>query len=508
MEQNNGISKRPADDDAASVEWLERFKREKRQRRSMRHCYAAVALDPKKRHAPARLAAGASHATMLLPEQNGSAAACPQDPAAAQFQANAEKGSYSGERSHRDLLLSGIFSVPPEVDGEPERPDPEQPELMVTCPETRSAPFALVVSSVYALALHVCFVASSWWLVHEYLVAQAPVQAAVTLLLAQLSSLPLFVVGVWRLVSRQPSSACVLLLMLHVLAAGLFNMIPLLQLAFRLVDSVVLYRTRGQQQQAALLKRQDVATFTNVMWVITLSCFPQAVFQSAQMFEAALQQHAYTERAPWIQAVNVAAAVLLAVFGCLKFNNRHRALTFSPPTVQSALTTAAEHAAWLPLLGARVLAFALLISKALEPVHVFAIFFALSLHFEFRRDRASSGVQQQQQPRSFLVNVVTNVARATVAMFFKLRNWESPLTAKPYVVFAIMLFVQSFGCIFLPFLQEYGTSMSMAAFRAYYAAPVFVTCIAVHYALLLLGSAGLAVWYKLEGAGASSYASI
>lgn len=225
MEQNNGVSKRPADDDAASVEWLEVFKREKRQRRSMRHCYAAVASDSKRRHAPARLAA-ASQATMPLTAHNGSAAAC-HEPTAAQFQANAEKGSYSGERSHRDLLLSGIFSVPPEADHEPERA--EQPELMVTCPESRSAPFALVVSSVYALALHVCFLGTSWWLVHEYLVARAPVQAAVTLLLAQLSSLPLFVVGVWRLVNREPSSACVLLLVLHVLAAGLFNMVPLLQ---------------------------------------------------------------------------------------------------------------------------------------------------------------------------------------------------------------------------------------------------------------------------------------
>lgn len=507
MEQNNGVSKRPADDDAASVEWLDVFKREKRLRRSMRHCYAAVASNTKRRHAPARLAAATTNETMPQPEHNGSVAAY-QDPAV-QFPANAEKGVYSGERSHRDLLLSGIFSVPPEVDGETDGADREQPELMVTCPESRSAPFALVVSSVYALALHVCFIASSWWLVHEYLVAQARVQAGVTLFLAQLSSLPLFVVSVWRLVSREPSSACVLLLVLHALAGGLFNMIPLLQLFFRLVDSVVLYRTRGQQHQAALLKRQDVSTFTNVMWVITLSCFPQAVFQSAQMFEAALQEHAYTMRAPWLQAANVATAVLLTVFGCLKFNNRHRALTFTAPTVQSALMTAAEHAAWLPLLSARVLAFAILISKALEPTHVFAIFFALSLHFEFRRGRASSGIQQQQQqPRSFLMNVVTNVARATVAMFFKLRDWESPLTAKPYVVFAVMLFVQSFGCIFLPFLQQYGASMSMAAFRAYYAIPVFIACIAVHYALLLLGSVCLAVWYKLEGTGNSSYVAI
>lgn len=507
MEQNSGVSKRPADDDAASVEWLDVFKREKRQRRSMRHCYAAVASDhPKRRHAPARLAAAATHEIMPQPAHNGSAAAY-QDPAGQLHANNAENGVYSGERSHRDLLLSGIFSVPPEIDGETDGADREQPELMVTCPESRSAPLALVVSSVYALALHVCFMASSWWLVHEYLVSQAPVQAGVTLFLAQLSSLPLFVVGVWRLVNREPSSACVLLLVLHVLAAALFNMIPLLQLFFRLVDSVVLYRTRGQQHQAALLKRQDVATFTNVMWVITLSCFPQAVFQSAQMFEAALQEHAYTMRAPWLQAANVATAVLLTAFGCLKFNNRHRAQTFIAPTVQAALMTAAEHAAWLPLLSARVLAFTMLISKALEPTHVFAIFFALSLHFEFRRGRASSGIQQQQ-PRSFLLNVVTNVARATVAMFFKLRDWENPLTAKPYVVFAVMLFVQSFGCIFLPFLQEYGTSMSMAAFRDYYATPVFIACISVHYTLLLLGSVCLTVWYKLEGTGNSSYGAI
>uniref|UniRef100_A0A023GEE9 Putative conserved plasma membrane protein n=1 Tax=Amblyomma triste TaxID=251400 RepID=A0A023GEE9_AMBTT len=241
------------------------------------------------------------------------------------------------------------------------------------------------------------------------------------------------------------------------------------------------------------------------MWVVTLSCFPLAVFQAEQLFEAALQGHAYTLGSSWLQAVNLCSAVLLTGFACVKFNNRHAQITFTWPTVQSVLRTAAEHAAWLPLLAARVLAFAVLIAKALEPTHVFGIFFALSLHFEFRRDRASL---LAGQPRGFLLNVATNVARAAVGMFFKLRNWQEPLAAKPYVVFAIMLFVQSFGCIFLPFLQQYGFSMSMDAFLAYYAAPVFFACIGVHYALLVIGTAFLVVWYRVEGAGTSGYGAI
>lgn len=503
MERNDAVSKRPADDDddASSVEWLERFRREKRQRRSMRHCYAAIAAAGAKKYSAAEAAGTPGASCAVMPS---SLEACRGDSVEERVQE--EEPKKRGAGGHPDLLLSGMFSPPPEIVGRP-CGGHDEPELLVTCPESRSAPFTLVLSSAYALSLHVCFAASSWWLVQRYAVSGARVEAIVTLFLAQLSSLPLFVVGVCRLVGRQsqPSSGCVLLLVLHVLVAGLFNMVPLLQLVLRLVDSVVLYKTRGKQDQAVLLKRQDVITFTNVMWVATLSCFPQAVFQAKQLFQAALNEQTFTIGSSlWLQATNLTSAVLLTCFACLKFNDRHVQVTFTWPTHQSLLRTCTENVAWLPLLGARVLAFAILIAKALEPTHVFAIFFALSLHFEFRRDRASTG----NQPRGFLIAVAANVARATVGLFFRLRNWQEPLAAKPYVVYIIMLFVQSFGCIFLPFLQQYGLSMTMAAFRAYYGAPAFVACIAVHYALLVIGAAGMAAWYRLERAGASGYGAL
>ncbi|KAK8774910.1 hypothetical protein V5799_010557 [Amblyomma americanum] len=457
----------------------------------MRHCYAA---GPKKCAGAVSPAASCA----MIPRQDSLASVCEDPP-----QQSPQKTSNQGRP---DLLLSGMFRPLPDY-RQPQDDDAEQPELTVTCPESRSAPFTLVLSSAYAVVLHVCFAASSWWLVQKYLAAGLRMQAGITLFLAQLSSLPLFLVGVCRLIGReqQPSSGCILLLVLHVLGAGLFNMVPLLQLVLRLLDSIVLYRTRGKQDQAALLKRQDTITFTNLMWVATLSCFPQAVFQAEQLFEAALQGQAYTLGSSWLQAANLSCALLLTGFACVKFNNRHAKTVFTWPTIQSALRTAAEQAAWLPLLAARVLAFAVLIAKALEPTHVFGIFFALSLHFEFRRDRASL---LAGQPRGFLLSVAANVARATVGMFFKLRNWQEPLAAKPYIVFAIMLLVQSFGCVFLPFLQQYGFSMSMDAFRAYYAEPVFVACISVHYALLVLGTAFLLVWYRVEGAGTSGYGAI
>ncbi|XP_075545141.1 uncharacterized protein LOC142579124 [Dermacentor variabilis] len=498
MERNGAVSKRLADDDASSVEWLERFRREKRQRRSMRQCYAAIAATGAKKYLTAKETGTPGASCAIMPD---SLEACRGDSAGEQAQEEELKKRTDGQ-NRPDMLLSGIFRPPPEIDGRL-CGGRDEPELLVTCPESRSAPFTLVLSSAYALSLHVCFAASSWWLVQRYAVSGACAEAIVTLFLAQLSSLPLFVVGVCRLVGRQsqPSSGCVLLLVLHVLVAGLFNMVPLLQLVLRLVDSVVLYKTRGKQDQAALLKRQDVITFTNVMWVATLSCFPQAVFQAKQLFQAALNEQTYTIRSSlWLQAANLTSAVLLTCFACLKFNNRLVQVTFSWPTQQSLLRTCAENVAWLPLLGARVLAFAILVAKALEPTHVFAIFFALSLHFEFRRDRASTG----NQPRGFLIVVATNVARATVGLFFRLRNWQEPLAAKPYIVYIIMLFAQSFGCIFLPFLQQYGLSMTMAAFRAYYGAPVFVVCITVHYALLVIGTAGMIAWYRLERAADTS----
>lgn len=491
MDRNDAISKREADT-ATSVEWLDRFRREKSQRQSMRHCYAVVT-------APKYAGAGSpATSCTMIPGPDSLASVC-EDSTEQSPQKSAKQG-------RPDLLLSGIFSPLPDY-CQPQGAGDEHPELTVTCPESRSAPFTLVLSSAYAVALHICFAASSWWLVQKYLEAGLRMQAGVTLFLAQLSSLPLFLVGVCRLVGREPqaSSGCILLLVLHVLGAGLFNMVPLLQLVLRLLDSIVLYRTRGQQDQAVMLKRQDAITFTNLMWVATLSCFPQAVFQAEQLFEAAVQEHAYTMGSSWLQAANLCTAVLLTGFACVQFNNRHAQITFSWPTVQSALRSAAESAAWLPLLAARVLAFAVFTAKALEPTHVFGIFFALSLHFEFRRDRASL---LDCHPRGFLLSVAANVARAAVGMFFKLRNWQEPLAAKPYVVFAIMLLVQSFGCIFLPFLQQYGFSMSMDAFRAYYAAPVFVACISVHYALFVFGTAFLLVWYRVERAGTSGYGSI
>ncbi|KAH6943992.1 hypothetical protein HPB50_001148 [Hyalomma asiaticum] len=500
MERNDVVSKRPADDNATSVEWLDRFHREKRPRRSMRHCYAAVAAGGAKKHFAVEAAGSAATSCAIMPD---GLEARRGDLVEEQVQQGKPKIRADGRSGRPDMLLSGIFSPPPEIVSRPGR-GIDEPELLVTCPESRSAPFTLVLSSVYALSLHVCFAASSWWLVQRYAVSGARTEAIVTLFLAQLSSLPLFVVGVCRLVGRQeqPSSGCVLLLVLHVLAAGLFNMVPLLQLLLRLVDSVVLYKTRGKQDQAARLKRQDVITFTNVMWVVTLSCFPQAVFQATKLFQTALNEEAYTTgSSSWLQAVNLTSAVLLTCFACLKFNNRHSQIIFTWPTFQSLLRTGAENIAWLPIISARVLAFAILLAKALEPTHVFGIFFALSLHFEFRRDRTSPSSQQ----RSFPITVAANVARATVGMFFKLRNWQEPLAAKPYIVFVIMLFVQSFGCIFLPFLQQYGLSMNMDAFRAYYGPPVFVACIVVHYALLVIGAAGMVAWYRMERASSSGY---
>lgn len=457
----------------------------------MRHCYAVVA-SPKK-HAgggfPATSCTMIQRPDSLASVCGDTAKQSPQKPA---------------KQSRTDLLLSGMFGPLPDY-CQPQGADAEHAEVVVICPESRSAPFTLVLSSAYAVALHVCFAASSWWLVQKYLEAGLRMQAGVTLFLALLSSLPLFLVAVCRLVGcdPQPSSRCILMLMLHVLGAGLFNMVPLLQLVLRLADSVVLYRTRGQQDQAVKLKRQDAITFTNLMWVATLSCFPQAVFQAEQLFEAALEGHVFTIRSSWLQAANLTSAVLLTWFACAKFNNQYAQITFTWPTVQSALLSAAESAAWLPLLTARVLAFAVLIAKALEPTHVFGIFFALSLHLEFRRDRASL---LTSHPCGSLLSVAANVARAAIGLFFKLRNWQESLTAKPYVVYAVMLFVQSLACIFLPFLQQYGFSMSMDEFRAYYSAPVFVACIGVHYALLALGIAFLLVWYKLRvAAGTSVY---
>lgn len=503
MERNDAVSIRPADEDATSVEWLDRLRREeKRPRRSMRHCYAAVAAGGAKKYIAVEAAGSPAAPCANMPDGLG---ACRGDSMEERvLQEKQKMRAASGRRP--DMLLSGIFSPPPEIVSR-SCGGLGEPELLVTCPESRSVPFTLVLSSAYALALHVCFAASSWWLVQKYAASGASMEAIVTLFLAQLSSLPLFVVGVCRLVSRQqqPSSGCVILLVFHVLVAGLFNMVPLLQLLLRFVDSVVLYKTRGKQDQAALLKRQDAITFTNVMWVATLSCFPQAVFQATQLFEASLNEQAYTVGSfSWLQAANLTSAVLLTCLACLKFNNRHAQVVFTWPSPQSLLLTGAENVAWLPLIGSRVLAFAILIAKALEPTHVFAIFFALSLHFEFRRDRASP----TNQPRSFLFTVAANVARATVGMFFKLRNWQEPLAAKPYIVLIIMLIVQSFGCIFLPFLQQYGLSMNMDVFRAYYGAPVFVACIAFHYALLVVGTAGIVAWFKLERASSSGYGAL
>lgn len=500
MERNDAVSKLPADEDATSFEWLDRLRQEKRPRRSMRHCYAAVAAANKH---PADEAAGSPAAPCAnMPDGLG---AYHGDSAEEQTQQEKQR-MRAGSGRRPDMLLSGIFSPSPQIVSRP-CGQLGEPELLVTCPQSRSVPFTLVLSSAYALALHVCFAASSWWLVQKYAASGASTEAIVTLILAQLSSLPLFVVGVCRLVSRQqqPSSGCVILLVLHVLVAGLFNMVPLLQLLLRFVDSAMLYKTRGQQDRAVLLKRQDIITFTNVMWVATLSCFPQAVFQATQLFQASLNEQAYTNGSfSWLQAANLASAVLLTCFACLKYNNRHVRVVFTWPTQQSLLLTTAENVAWLPLIGSRVLAFAILIAKALEPTHVFGIFFALSLHFEFRRERASP----TSQPRSFLFTVTANVARATVGMFFKLRSWQEPLAAKPYIVLIIMLIVQSFGCIFLPFLQEYGLSMNMDAFRAYYGAPVFIACIAIHYALLVVGTAGIVAWFKLERSSSSGYGAL
>ncbi|CAN7992601.1 unnamed protein product, partial [Ixodes pacificus] len=70
------------------------------------------------------------------------------------------------EDLHRDKLLSGLFR---DADTRMNGSDEICNQLMtVNRPELRSAPLVLVFSSLYAIVLHVTFMATSWWLVHEY----------------------------------------------------------------------------------------------------------------------------------------------------------------------------------------------------------------------------------------------------------------------------------------------------------------------------------------------------
>lgn len=74
------------------------------------------------------------------------------------------------------------------------------------------------------------------------------------------------------------------------------------RLILRLADSLWLYRTQGKQEQAAILKRQDAITFTNVMWVVTLSCFPQAIFQTSEALKLLFVNSVFTGRKLFLES--------------------------------------------------------------------------------------------------------------------------------------------------------------------------------------------------------------
>ncbi|CAN7938141.1 unnamed protein product [Ixodes hexagonus] len=276
-----------------------------------------------------------------------------------------------------------------------------------------------------------------------------------------------------------------------------------LRLILRLGDSVWLYRTRGRQDLAALLKRHDRFTFTNVMFVVALSCFPQAVFQTSEALKVLFANGAL-QGPIYLQAVNTASAILLTGFGCIKFDERPRQSSYEAATAQRAITTLTEHGAWLFLMSARTLSLAILLTKAPEPTHVLAVFFGITVLMEFRRDQAST----QPAPPKTLRYLVDILARAVVVMFFRFRDRANPPALKLYVVFLVTQFTQSLGSILLPFLQEYGLNMTLDKFNAYYF-PSFVACIWIHYGLLALGGAGLIVWFRMDKSlDASSYATI
>lgn len=195
----------------ATTDWLDRFHRERRPRRSMRY-YAE--------NCQSILGATVTPAPVCEPDVQ----AYPTDPGMEPKM----NGTVVAQDRNRDKLLSGMFNPSRSIAVEDGRKIPDVP-LVVPRPDERSVPLTLVLSSLYVLLMHACFMASSWWLVHSFCELGNSGQASVTLFLTQLSSLPLFIVGVCRLFGRETWPTCALLLICHVLVAGFFNMVPLLQ---------------------------------------------------------------------------------------------------------------------------------------------------------------------------------------------------------------------------------------------------------------------------------------
>ncbi|XP_029844860.3 uncharacterized protein LOC8032423 [Ixodes scapularis] len=486
MRQNYGAicGETPTD---PSTDWLERFRRERRKRKNMKYCYKGL---------PSLEAAGYQSIKEPLPgaedamvEPNNVHGNHNHEPVQG-VEALSRTNSSAVEDLHRDKLLSGLFR---DADTTMNGSDEICNGLMtVNHPELRSAPLVLVFSSLYAIVLHVTFMATSWWLVHEYFLSGCQFKAATTLFLSLLSSLPLFINGIIRLLGRENWPTYILSLVLHVLAAGIFNMVPLLQLILRLGDSIWLYRSRGRQDQAALLKRHDRFTFANVMFVVTLSCFPQAVFQTSETLKLLFANGAL-QGPIYLQAVNTLSAILLTGFGCIKFEERPQKTPYEAATARRAAKALAEHGAWLLVMSARTLSLAILLAKAPEPSHVIAVFFGITVMMEFLRARRSGQLKPPIKLRYF----VDTLSRAVVVMFFRLRDRNNPPALKLYVVFLITQFTQSLFSILLPFFQEYGLNITSEEFNAYYF-PSFATCIWVHYGLLVPGGAALIVWFRLE----------
>lgn len=200
-----------------------------------------------------------------------------------------------------------------------------------------------------------------------------------------------------------------------------------------------------------------------------------------------------------LQAVNVFSAVLLTGFTCIKYSNRHEKLSCAPLPACLHAKTFVEHVAWFFVMCARTLALSLLLAKAPEPTHVLALFFGISLLMEFRKEHSIV-----PRPARTPTRIAATIARAVVALFFKLRDDDRPNGMKHYVVFLIVQLTQSLGCIFLPFLQKYGFDMTTAKFNAFYFG-TFGFCICAHYVLFVVGVVSLVIWFKMEKSMSPTY---
>ncbi|CAN7994314.1 unnamed protein product, partial [Ixodes hexagonus] len=148
-----------------SADWLERFRRERRKRRSIEYCYKGI---------PPLEAAGYQSMAEPLP--------VPEDAMAepnnvhdnhnhkpVQSAEALPRTASSAQDFHRDKLLSGIFRDGNAATTSNGDMCANMNGMTVNQPGLRSAPLLLVFSSLYAVVLHVVFMATSWWLVHAYI---------------------------------------------------------------------------------------------------------------------------------------------------------------------------------------------------------------------------------------------------------------------------------------------------------------------------------------------------